>query len=123
MVKKMISRLLVSAMLIVFIAACSQKSEYTSAIPADASAVASINLKSLADKSGLKDKENEAAKQKMIEALKSGTTAATFQQLEKVLNIPKRRERVGNRCGRTRLRLHLSFFPIRILSYQNARHR
>ena len=29
MVKKMISRLLVSAMLIVFIAACSQKSEYT----------------------------------------------------------------------------------------------
>ena len=37
MVKKMISRLLVSAMLIVFIAACSQKSEYTSAIPADAS--------------------------------------------------------------------------------------
>ena len=89
MVKKMISRLLVSAMLIVFIAACSQKSEYTSAIPADASAVASINLKSLADKSGLKDKENEAAKQKMIEALKSGTTAATFQQLEKVLNNPK----------------------------------
>ena len=88
MVKKMISRLLVSAMLIVFIAACSQKSEYTSAIPADASAVASINLKSLADKSGLKDKENEAAKQKMIEALKSGTTAATFQQLEKVLNNP-----------------------------------
>ena len=47
MVKKMISRLLVSAMLIVFIAACSQKSEYTSAIPADASAVASINLKSV----------------------------------------------------------------------------
>ena len=66
MVKKMISRLLVSAMLIVFIAACSQKSEYTSAIPADASAVASINLKSLADKSGLKDKENEAAKQKVL---------------------------------------------------------
>jgi RimJ/RimL family protein N-acetyltransferase len=32
-------------------------------------------------------------------------------------------ERVGNRCGRTRLRLHLSFFPIRILSYQNTRHR
>lgn len=89
MVKKMISRLSVLAVLIVFMAACSQKSEYTSVIPADASAIASINLKSLADKSGLKDKENEAAKQKMIEALKSGTTAATFQQLKKVLNNPK----------------------------------
>ncbi len=89
MVKKMISRLLVSAMLMVFIAACSQKSEYTNAIPTDASSVASINLKSLADKSGLKDKENKAARQKMIEALKSGMTAVTFQQLEKVLNNPK----------------------------------
>ena len=33
-------------------------------IPADASVVASINLKSLASKAGLDDKENEAAKQK-----------------------------------------------------------
>ncbi|WP_455585813.1 DUF4836 family protein [Bacteroides sp.] len=89
MVKKMISRFSVLAVLIVFMAACSEKLEYTNVIPADASAIASINLKSLADKSGLKDKENEAAKQKMIEALKSGTTAATFQQLEKVLNNPK----------------------------------
>lgn len=88
MVKKMISRLSVLA-LIVIMAACSKQAEYTNVIPADASAIASINLKSLADKSGLKDKENEAAKQKMIEALKSGTTAATFQQLEKVLNNPK----------------------------------
>lgn len=89
MAKRMISRLSVLVVLMVFMAACSKKSEYTNVIPADASAVASIHLKSLADKSGLKDKENEAAKQKMIEALKSGTTAATFQQLEKVLNNPK----------------------------------
>ena len=89
MSKRMISRLSVLVVLMVFMAACSKKSEYTNVIPADASAVASIHLKSLADKSGLKDKENEAAKQKMIEALKSGTTAATFQQLEKVLNNPK----------------------------------
>lgn len=89
MVKKRISRLAVFAVLIAIMSACSQKSEYTNVIPADASAIASINLKSLADKSGLKDKENETAKQKMIDALKSGTTAATFQQLEKVLNNPK----------------------------------
>lgn len=88
MVKKMVSRLSALALL-VLMAACSKQSDYTNVIPADASAVASINLKSLADKSGLKEKENEVAMQKIIEALKSGTAAATFQQLEKVLNNPK----------------------------------
>ena len=88
MVKKMISRLSVLAVLIVFLAACSKTSEYTNVIPADASVVASINLKSLASKAGLDDKENEAAKQKVLEALKSGMNAATFQQLEKVMKNP-----------------------------------
>lgn len=88
MVKKMISRLSVLAVLIVFLAACSKQSEYTNAIPADASVVVSINLKSLANKTGLDDKENEAAIQKALEALKSGMNAATFQQLEKVMKNP-----------------------------------
>ena len=88
MAKKMISRLSVLAVLIVFLAACSKTSEYTNVIPADASVVASINLKSLASKAGLDDKENEAAKQKVLEALKSGMNAATFQQLEKVMKNP-----------------------------------
>lgn len=88
MVKKMISRLSVLAVLTVFLAACSKTSEYTHVIPADASAVISIHPKSLADKAGLNDKENEAAKQKLLEALKSGMNAATFQQLEKVINNP-----------------------------------
>ena len=65
MAKKTISRLSVLAVLIVFLAACSKTSEYTNVIPADASVVASINLKSLASKAGLDDKENEAAKQKI----------------------------------------------------------
>ena len=42
MVKRMISRLSVLAVLIVFMAACSKKAEYIHVIPADASAVASI---------------------------------------------------------------------------------
>mgnify|MGYP000469710504 CR=1 FL=1 len=87
MAKKTISRLSVLAVLIVFLAACSKTSEYTNVIPADASVVASINLKSLASKAGLDDKENEAAKQKVLEALKSGMNAATFQQLEKVMTV------------------------------------
>lgn len=88
MVKKMISRLSVLAVLTVFLAACSKNTEYTNVIPADASAVASVNLKSLAGKAGLDSKENEAAKQKLLEALKSGMNAATFQQLEKVIKNP-----------------------------------
>ena len=88
MVKKMISRLSVLAVLIVFLAACSKTVEYTNIIPADATVVTSINLKSLTSKAGLNDKENEAAKQKVLEALKSGMNAATFQQLEKVMNNP-----------------------------------
>ncbi|WP_303013107.1 DUF4836 family protein [uncultured Bacteroides sp.] len=88
MAKKMISQLSVLAVLTVFLAACSQTTEYTSVIPADASVVASINLQSLADKAGLGDKENEAAKQKVLEALKSGMNAAAFQQLEKIIKNP-----------------------------------
>lgn len=88
MVKKMISQLSVLAVLTVFLAACSKTSEYTNVIPADVSAIASINLKSLASKGGLDNKENEAAKQKLLEAMKSGMNAATFQQLEKVMKNP-----------------------------------
>ena len=88
MAKKMISRLSVLTVLIVFLTACAKTSEYTNVIPADASVVASINLKSLASKAGLNDKENETAKQKVLEALKSGMNAATFQQLEKVMKNP-----------------------------------
>lgn len=88
MVKRMISRLSVLGVLIVFMAACSKKAEYIHVIPADASAVASVNLNTLADKAGLNDKENEGMKQKMMEALKSGMNAAAFQQLEKIMKAP-----------------------------------
>ena len=88
MVKKMISRLSVLTVLIVFATACSKKSEYTNVIPADATAIASVNLKTLAEKAGLGSKENEELKQKMLNAFKSGANAVTFQQLEKVINNP-----------------------------------
>ena len=53
MAKKMISRLSVLAVLIVFLAACSKTVEYTNIIPADATVVTSINLKSLASNAEL----------------------------------------------------------------------
>ncbi|MBP6065748.1 MAG: DUF4836 family protein [Bacteroides sp.] len=88
MEKNLISRLSVLVVLIAFATACSRKTEYTHVIPADATAIAAFNLQSLADKAGLNDKANEATKQKMIDALKSGTNATTFQQLEKLIKDP-----------------------------------
>lgn len=62
----------VLAMLIVLISACSSKKpEYTNVIPSDASQVIAVNLKSLADKAGTKDKETKEALQKLTDALKS----------------------------------------------------
>lgn len=88
MVKKMISRFSVLVVLITLFTACSKTSEYTTAIPADASAVAAINLKTLLKNAGANDKENEAGKQKLINMLKSGMNAATFQQVEKIIKDP-----------------------------------
>ena len=104
MAKKMISRLSVLAVLIVFLAACSKTVEYTNIIPADATVVTSINLKSLASKAGLNDKENEAAKQKVLEALKSGMNAATFQQLENRRMAAGRVEQAGRQGDHHRRR-------------------
>lgn len=79
----------VLAMLIVLISACSSKKpEYTNVIPSDASQVIAVNLKSLADKAGTKDKETKEALQKLTDALKSDMNTATFQQLEAVLKDP-----------------------------------
>lgn len=89
MAKKMISRLSVLVVLMVSLAACSDKSEYTNAIPADASVVVSIDFKSLASKAGLNDKEGTEVTQKALDALKSEMNAATFQQIEKVIKNPK----------------------------------
>lgn len=79
----------VMALLIALMSACSsQKQEYTNAIPSDASQVVAVNLKSLADKAGVKDKDNKEALQKLTDALKNEMKAAAFQQLETVLNDP-----------------------------------
>ena len=71
-----------------------KKFEYTNVIPANASTVVSINMKSLVDKAGLNDKENKEAQQKLTDAMKSGMNAATFQQVEMIMKDPKKS---GNR--------------------------
>lgn len=88
MKKKRSLHLLVLTVLIVFASSCSQKAEYTHAIPADATQLISINLMTLAEKAGIKDKENKEALNKLTDAMKSGMNATTFQHLESVMKDP-----------------------------------
>lgn len=88
--KSLFFHLSVLAVLIVFVSSCSQKTEYTNAIPADATQLVSINLKALAEKAGINDKENKESLKKLTDAMKSGMNAATFQQLESVMQDPSK---------------------------------
>lgn len=88
MAKKMIQKVSVLIVLLAFITACSSKEEYTNVIPADASIVASINVETLAKKAGINDKDNEVAKQKLLNTLKSGMGTTTFETLEKIIKNP-----------------------------------
>ncbi|MDR0892134.1 MAG: DUF4836 family protein [Mediterranea sp.] len=62
--------------------------EYTNVLPADASAVVSIDTKVLVDKAGLSSGEKATAQQKLLEAAKGGMSAEAYQQLEKVVKDP-----------------------------------
>lgn len=91
MKKSLFLHLPVLAVLIVFASSCSQKAaEYTNAIPADATKVVSVSLKSIAEKAGINDKDNKEALAKLTDAMKSGMNAATFQQLEAVMKDPSK---------------------------------
>lgn len=69
-----------------FLVSCNKSVEYANVIPADASAVISLDLNSLSQKSGLKD--NEALKQKLTDVLQSGLDANALQYMEKVIEKP-----------------------------------
>jgi hypothetical protein len=91
MKKSLFPRLALMAVVVALVSACSEKKfEYTNVIPANASTVVSINMKSLVDKAGLNDKENKEAQQKLTDAMKSGMNAATFQQVEMIMKDPKK---------------------------------
>lgn len=70
------------------VSSCSKKTEYTQAIPADAAAVVSIDMKSLAVKSGINDAENVSLKQHLSDALKNGLNAETSDCLAKIMDDP-----------------------------------
>lgn len=91
MKKNPLLHLSVWAVLIAFVCACSQDTaEYTNVIPANATDLVSVNLKTIAEKAGIHDKENKEALAKLTDAMKSGMSAATYQQLEAVMKDPSK---------------------------------
>lgn len=74
--------------LIIVLTGCSDKKEYTNAVPADTQVLARFDLVAIAQKSGLNDKENQATKSKLMDALKEGMGAAAYKQMEKIIADP-----------------------------------
>ena len=76
------------AAILLLVSACSQKAEYTHAIPDNVTGIAAIDFAALAEKAGLQDQANEAYLQQFTEALKTEMSAAAFQQVEAILKDP-----------------------------------
>ena len=68
---------------------CSTRQDYTNAIPGDAKGVFSVNLQVLAQKAGIQEAENQAAMDKLTEALKTGLSSDLQQQIENLMENPE----------------------------------
>ncbi|MDL2299120.1 DUF4836 family protein [Bacteroides sp. OttesenSCG-928-E20] len=89
MKKKLFSRLSVLIALVIMVSGCSKKATgYTQVIPADATAVVVVDINALANKAGVNDAENKELKEKLFEAMRSGLSAASLTQLDKILKDP-----------------------------------
>lgn len=82
-----LSMLLIS--LVLAFASCSESENYLNVIPKEATAVGSINIKSLGEKAGIKDKENKEAYNKLVDMMKNEMKAASFEKLQKIMENPK----------------------------------
>lgn len=75
--------------LAICIVSCSkEETDYTNAIPLDATLVVGFNLGTLAEKAGGNDPGNQVIIRQLAEAMRSGMDAATFEQMETVMEDP-----------------------------------
>lgn len=85
--KKLISNT-IFILVVIFFSSCSSKSEYTDAIPQDASMVISLNMKKIVDKSGINEENSKALVRRITDALKSGLGAKSNKAVEELLKDP-----------------------------------
>lgn len=76
------------AIAVVLMASCSPRSEYVNVLPKDAAMVVSVDLKTMADKSGINGKEGEQVVAKLKDALKSGLEGEAGKMAEKIVENP-----------------------------------
>lgn len=74
-------------LLVGIMASCASGDNYESALPKDAALVVSVNLASMAEKSGLAGEEGTAVVQKLGDALKSGMQGSE-QLIDKMMDDP-----------------------------------
>lgn len=86
MIKKLLKGGLVAGLL--FLAACSPKTEYTHALPKDASVVVAMELDEMAQKAGLNGPEGEKIVNKLKGFLKGGLQGDAAQLAERIVGQP-----------------------------------
>lgn len=82
--------MLVGFLLTFVFSSCSKRTEYTHAIPKNISTIASFNLKSLFEKSGISDKDNVSLKQHITDALRNGLNEETSDRLMTIIEKPSK---------------------------------
>ena len=74
--------------MVLLLAACSPQTEYTDALPKDASVVVSMDLQSMARKAGLEGEGSRKVTDKLTQLLKGGLEGDAAQLAEKMVNDP-----------------------------------
>ena len=86
MIKKLLKSTLMASLL--FLAACSPKTEYTHALPKNASMVVALELDEIAQKAGLNGQGGEVVVNKLKSLLKGGLQGEAAQLAERIIDQP-----------------------------------
>ena len=86
MIKKLMRAVALAGLM--FLAACSPKTEYTHALPKDASVVVALDLDEMAQKSGLVSTEGQTVVNKLKGFLKGGLQGDAAQLAERIIDNP-----------------------------------
>ena len=73
---------------LLFLASCSPKTEYTHALPKNASMVVALELDEMAQKAGLNGEEGEVVVNKLKSLLKGGLQGEAAQLAERIIDQP-----------------------------------
>lgn len=73
---------------LVFLASCSPKTEYTNAIPKNASVVIALELDEMAKKAGLNGQEGQSVVNKLKELMKGGLQGEASELAERIIDQP-----------------------------------